>query len=177
MARGDDTRARSRTAPAGKPAKGPTKGGRKPSGKPAPKQASKPSAREKVGPQWLLVLIGALVVLALAAWGYYPVAKQQYITARERDLLAARLAAVEARNASMEDEIARLQTPEGVEDYARSQLGWTKPGENAVIVEGVEGTSTIGIQPRIDPRSIEITETPLTRLLDGIFGVDTSSAQ
>lgn len=135
------------------------------------------ATREAVGPQWLLVLIGALVVLALAAWGYYPVAKQQYITARERDLLAARLAAVEERNRVIQDEIERLQTPEGIEDYARSQLGWTKPGENAVIVEGVEGTATVGIPPRIDPESVEITSTPMTRFLDAIFDVDTSAGR
>lgn len=140
-------------------------------------RARRKAEREKVGPQWLLVLIGAAVILALAGWGYYPVAKQQYITARERDLLAAQLAAVEERNRAMEEEIARLQTPEGIEDYARSQLGWTKPGENAVIVEGVERTESVGVPPRVDPDSIEITSTPFTRLLDGIFGVETSSGK
>ena len=137
-------------------------------------RARRKAEREKVGPQWLLVLIGATVILALTGWGYYPVTKQQYITARERDLLAAQLAAVEERNRAMEEEIARLQTPEGVEDYARSQLGWTKPGENAVIVEGVERTDSVGVPPRVDLESVEITSTPLTRMLDGIFGVETS---
>lgn len=154
----------------GKPAKSTSAGSSRAKGAARGAKATQP--RPSAGPQWLLVLIIGAVLLGLAGWSYYPVARQQYISQRERDRLAAELAAVETRNANIQAEIDRLETPEGVEDYARSQLGWTKPGENAVVVTGIEGdSSSVGIEPRVDPQSVELTETPTSRFLDVIFGV------
>lgn len=136
------------------------------------KKRSGSAGVSRVAPTWLIVTIVACAALAGTAWLFYPVAREQYIASRERDALAAELDAVNARNDRIQAEIDRLETPEGVEDYARSQLGWTKPGENAVVVTGVEGDSSIGIPPRVDSRSIEPTETVVSRLLDTIFAVE-----
>lgn len=65
-----------------------------------------------------------------------------------RDALEARLNAVsgdvaslKAENERLESELGYLQSDEGLERLARDELGWTKPGEGAVIVVGKEAPS------------------------------------
>ena len=65
---------------------------------------------------------------------YYPVARVQYRETRERARLRAELEGVQARNARLGTQVARLKTPEGVEDYARVQLGLVKAGEHVGVV-------------------------------------------
>ena len=69
---------------------------------------------------------------------------------------------------------ARLRTPEGVEDYARSQLGLVKPGEHvAMVIDGDEATeaSAALAAPTIDDdTSFEQPVGPWTAFLDVVFG-------
>jgi cell division protein FtsL len=115
------------------------------------------------------------VLVALFVWAYYPVAAVQYRESRQVAELSAELSTLQARNARLRKQVDRLKTPAGVEDYARSQLGMAKKGENVVVV--VDGkkrsaASTEPVAPRID--SDEITATvggPWTAFLDLVFGV------
>lgn len=114
-------------------------------------------------------------MLAVFAWTYYPVARVQYRETRERARLSAELASLQARNDRLREHVDRLRTPEGVEDYARSQLGMVKKGEKvAVVVDGdeVQEASDALAVPTID--SAEPTATPAgpwTAFLDLVFGV------
>lgn len=117
------------------------------------------------------VIAGILIAFT---WAYYPVAKVQYREARAESELSAELTTLEARNARLKAQVARLQTPEGVEDYARSQLGFVKKGERAIIVEEdarTDSNVTTGV-PTID--SDETTSAPAgpwTAFLDLVFGI------
>lgn len=125
---------------------------------------------------WLLPIfvIGAIAVFIVT---YYPVARVQYRETQERAGLQAEYNALNARNQRLATEVARLKTPEGVEDYARSQLGMVKAGENLVIV--VDGTAkpsaptTADALPELD-NSSETTAPPSgpwTAFLNSVFNV------
>ena len=68
-----------------------------------------------------------------------------------------------------------MKTPEGVEDYARLQLGMVKLGEHqVVVVDGTEATRTLvaGGAPQIDSQeAVKPPIGPWTAFLDAIFGV------
>ena len=123
---------------------------------------------------WLLPLV-VIAVLAVFIATYYPVARVQYRETRERSRLQAELGAIRARNHRIRQEVARLRTPEGVEDYARLQLGLVKQGEHqVVVVDGTESEQSLLAQgaPEID--SQESVKPPVgswTGFLDAVFGV------
>ena len=124
---------------------------------------------------WLLPLV-IVAVLSLFVAGYYPVARVQYRETRERTMLRTQLDAIRARNDRLRDDVARLKTPEGVEDYARLQLGMVKKGEHQVIVvDGTEPTSVaMGKDSERQIDSAEALKPPVgqwTAFLDAVFGV------
>jgi hypothetical protein len=99
----------------------------------------------------------------------------QYRETRQRAMLQAELDATRARNERLRIEVARLRTPEGVEDYARLQLGLVKRGEHqVVVVDGTEPTQTLVAQgaPIIDSQeAVKPPVGPWTAFLDAVFGV------
>jgi cell division protein FtsL len=126
--------------------------------------------------RWWTLPMALGVVVALFAWAYYPVAAVQYRQTRERAQLAAELDSLKARNERLRKQVDRLKTPAGVEDYARSQLGLVKKGENVVVVvDGDEDAeaAAAAAPPVID--SDETTASPAgawTAFLDLVFGVE-----
>ena len=116
-------------------------------------------------------------MLALFVGTYYPVAKVQYRETRERARLEAQLKALEARNERLQASVDRLKTPEGVEDYARLQLGMVKQGEHvAVVIDGDESTQTAltpPTAPRVDSEEAAVPPVgPWTAFLDVVFDVE-----
>lgn len=113
--------------------------------------------------------------MALFVWAYYPVAAVQYRENRARAELASELEALQARNTRLRDEVDRLKTPAGVEDYARSQLGMVKKGENVVVVlDGDEAreASAAAAAPTVDSDETPAsTAGPWTAFLDLVFGL------
>jgi hypothetical protein len=105
------------------------------------------------GYRWWLLPIVVMGVIALFIGAYYPVARVEYRETRERAALRAELGAIQTRNARLRSEVARLKTPEGVEDYARLKLGMVKRDEHVVIVtDGTEPAeaSVANAIPEID---------------------------
>ncbi|HRB01773.1 MAG TPA: septum formation initiator family protein [Ilumatobacteraceae bacterium] len=65
-------------------------------------------------------LVAALFVLPVKAW------------LRQRDDIAVKekeLSALDQANAELSDEVGRLQTPEGIEEAAREEIGYVQRGE------------------------------------------------
>jgi len=119
--------------------------------------------------------VTAVAVLVVFAWTYYPVARVQYRETREKARLSAELTSLKARNDRLRKQVERLKTPEGVEDYARSQLGLVKKGEHVVVVvdgdEAAEASAALAA-PRIDSaRTADQPAGPWTAFLDLVFGV------
>lgn len=139
------------------------------------KKGSKPRRQQADPGRWWTLPAAVVVVLAVFAWTYYPVVRVQYRETREQARLTAELEALQARNDRLRDQVERLKTPEGVEDYARSQLGLVKKGEHRIVVvtEGNAAATEDKSAPRID--SDETTVGPIgpwTAFLDLVFGVE-----
>ncbi len=119
--------------------------------------------------------VTVMAVVAFFVWTYYPVAAVQYRETRERARLAAELKTLQARNDRLRDQVERLKTPAGVEDYARSQLGLVKKGESvAVVVNGTKSAdaSRLAQAPTLDSDETSTSPVgPWTAFLDLVFGV------
>jgi hypothetical protein len=136
---------------------------------------AEPARRDGSGYRWWLLPIVVMGVIALFIGAYYPVARVEYRETRERAALRAELGAIQTRNARLRSEVARLKTPEGVEDYARLKLGMVKSGEHVVIVtDGTEPAeaSVANAIPEIDSQeAVKPPVGPWTAFLDAFFGV------
>jgi cell division protein FtsB len=146
---------------------------------PTPKSPSRPrNAPRPVEPsswRWWLMPLLVIGIAAVFVATYYPVAKVQYRETRERSRLSAELAGVRARNDRLAAQVARLKTPEGVEDYARVQLGLVKAGEHVGVVvddgAAVPATLTVASALRLDSEeAVEPPIGPWTAFLDSVFG-------
>lgn len=113
-------------------------------------------------------------MVVVFVWTYYPVVRVQYRETREQARLASELRTLQARNDRLREQVDLLKTPEGVEDYARSQLGLVKKGERVVVV--VDGATRAGAadrQPCIDSDETTCQPAgPWTGFLDLVFGVE-----
>ena len=155
---------------------------RAPKPSPGKPNAKKPAVKAKtptagISWRWWLLPIVVVATVGVFVGAYYPVAKVQYRETRERDSLRAELDSLQARNGRLRTQVARLKTPEGVEDYARSQLGMVKQGEHVVVV--LDGNKPDPDQPAsaTTPPRLETDEAPVepavpwTAFLDSVFGV------
>lgn len=147
--------------------------------KPSPKAkpASGPAKRQSFVPRWWMLPIVILALLVFFVATYYPVARVQYRETRERVRLEAELQGLKARNARLRAAVDRLKTPEGVEDYARLQLGMVKKGEHvAVVIDGDETTQSALAAPsaaRVDSEEAAAPPVgPWTAFLDVVFAVE-----
>jgi uncharacterized membrane-anchored protein YhcB (DUF1043 family) len=119
-----------------------------------------------------IVIVG---VIGLFIGAYYPVARVEYRETRQKAALQAQLTAIQARNGRLRAQVARLKTPEGVQDYALLRLGMAKKGEHVVIVnDGTEPTQSALAASIPDIDSQEAPKPPAgpwTAFLDAFFGV------
>jgi cell division protein FtsB len=110
-------------------------------------------------------------VLAFSVWSFYPVARVQYREERQKAKLEAEYTALKERNARLSKAVARLRTPEGVEDVARENLGLVKQGEHAVVVVDPNADTTTAAGPVIDSEpEVSAPRGPWTAALDAFFG-------
>ena len=147
-------------------------------GAPAGRGTGRPPRKrpcESSGGRWWLAPLAVTLVVAVFVATYYPVARVQYRETREEARLAAELAVLQSRNARLRKQVAWLRTPEGVEDYARTELGLVKRGEQVGVVRGIEGSEIASAGPGapvID--SDRVPEEPpgqWTAFLDFVFNV------
>ncbi|MDR1712799.1 MAG: septum formation initiator family protein [Coriobacteriales bacterium] len=124
-----------------------------------------------------LSLLGLLACLALAAAMLYPVAREYYLALRENQRLNAEYQAVLERNDRITEEIAALDTPQGIEDRAREQFGWVHSGEEAVNITGLSTKESTTVLPEaVQPGSVESEGDWWTQTLDEFFGVAPAQA-
>jgi len=125
--------------------------------------------------RWWAVPAAVIAIVAVFGFTYYPVARVQYRETREKVRLEAELRALKARNLRLKKQVARLRTPEGVEDQARTQLGLVKRGEHVVVVnDGTRSqTATLAMAvPEIDSDYLADQPVgPWTDFLDVVFRV------
>lgn len=86
-------------------------------------------ARKRV----IIPLALALILIITAAMYYTPL-KIWYREARQERVLREQLIAIQKYNERLKVEIQSLETTEGIQDYARRELGLVQKGEHAVVV-------------------------------------------
>lgn len=109
--------------------------------------------------------------LVFAVAFLYGPAQQLYVDIREKDRLTAEYEAVVQRNEAIGQQVSALQTDAGVEDVARTQLGWVREGEHAVSVSGLDLQKESDFRGNIVSEDIELPDTWYSGVLDPIFGV------
>lgn len=84
--------------------------------------------------------IVALAVVGLTVFMLYPSCQNFYNETRQLQQLQAEYQALSDYNMQMQSQIDYLNTDEGLEEYARSELGWIRQDERMATVEGVESS-------------------------------------
>lgn len=167
------SRRTTRTASSGSKSRGASSSrSRKP---PVRARASVSRAHRPAGP-WVPIAVVALV--AVLAWALYPALRLQYIASRSLASVQQQYASLAKNKDTLRTEVMDLQTPKGVEDTARKDLGYAKKGESVyIVVPAGESSATAGDRSGVTTASAADTPAPslLQQLLDLFFGVDQSS--
>lgn len=77
-----------------------------------------------------VIAIGAMVITAALVAALFVLPVKAWL--RQRDDIAVKekeLSALDQANAELSDEVGRLQTPEGIEEAAREEIGYVQRGE------------------------------------------------
>lgn len=140
--------------------------------KPSRRAGAPKAKKERRKRSWRVPAIVACIVL-LAVIILYPVGRDYYQTMRTQQRLQAQLDAVTERNEAVQAENDALQTEEGVENQARSDLGWVREGESSAVVTNEQGTvdNTSRLPEHLDEKSITAPQTWYYTILDTIFFV------
>ncbi len=142
-------------------------------------QQSKPAVAYRVG--WTLrglgqkwrasttAIVATCVVLciALCVAFVYPSAQQYYTTVRDQAKLEAQYTALTEHNDTLQAQVDSLGTADGMEAQARSEFGWVKSGENAVVVTGLD-TQSDGFSV-VSTDDIQAPDTWYSGVLDVLF--------
>ncbi|MBO4366000.1 MAG: septum formation initiator family protein [Eggerthellaceae bacterium] len=120
------------------------------------------------------VLTSMVACLVLAGAFLYPAVQNYYIAVRSQAQAQAEYEALQDYYEQLQDDVALLSTDEGIKTRAHDKYGWVSPGENSVMVQGVQAESKfdgtdIGIVPS---GSIKTPETWYSGILDPIFGYE-----
>ena len=85
-----------------------------------------------LGKRLLLVLLFLLVIVAISGvWKAYHKQQESALLRKEAEVQLADLA---KRKAQLETDIAKLNTPRGMEDALREQYRLAKSGENLIVI-------------------------------------------
>lgn len=120
---------------------------------------------------WFMGLAAGALCLVFGVATLYGPAQQLYRDIREKDRLSAEYTAVVERNEAIDAQVQALDTDEGIEDMARTQLGWVREGEHAVSVSGLDPKDVTEFRGNIVSEDIPLPDTWYSDILDPIFGV------
>lgn len=133
--------------------------------------ASRTARRD--GPPALFIVAVVVGVVAFAGLFLYSPAKSLYTQVRDEQRAEAEYQAVVERNEAMTDDIEALKTDEGIEDEARSQLGWVSEGEEAVVVKGLDDKKSANandaVHSAVVSSEVKAPATWYSPLLDKMF--------
>lgn len=93
-----------------------------------------------------VALAAAIAALALIALSFARVLVAEYQLDLQKHALQNDVARLRDQNQQLRAEIDYLQTDAAIEKLAREELGWTKPGETAVVVLAEKPTT-----PPVEP--------------------------
>jgi cell division protein FtsL len=101
-----------------------------------------------------LIVVVLAVALGMVAVSFARVLVVEYQLGLEKQALEADILRLSQENEQLRQQIGYLQTDAAIEKLAREELGWTKPGETAVIVLKDTSTPVPTNQPVTEPRAL-----------------------
>jgi hypothetical protein len=119
-----------------------------------------------------------VALVAVLAWSLYPALRLQYIASRSLDSVQQQYASLTKDKESLRSQVTDLQTPKGVEDTARKDLGYAKKGESVyVVVPAGEPSGAAWNASGVTTASTADVTAPslLQQLLDLFFGFQQAS--
>ena len=123
-----------------------------------------------------IVSFGIVVCLLICVVMLYPALRDYYIAARVNQRLLQEYYAVEERNDIIREQIAYLNTDEGIADRARERFGWVPVGEQAVNITGLDVLDSTTVLPAQVPSGSGVApQTWWTDLLDILFAIEPAS--
>lgn len=119
--------------------------------------------------------LAVVMVLAFTVFTLYPPCASYYNETRQLQQLQAEYDELSSYNQETQSRIDYLNTDAGIEDYARSELGWIRSDEQMATVEGVEPSDTTAtsggtIRYPAASSSIKAPDTWYSGILDVVFG-------
>ncbi|MCL2654893.1 MAG: septum formation initiator family protein [Coriobacteriia bacterium] len=145
---------------------------------PAPARKKKAPARKVsfLGRWYIIVPLALIVLAAIIGFWYYPSLQIAYHQARNERVLSAKLEAVKAYNAQLEDEVKSLETTPGVAAYARRELNLVDKGDHVVIVtrdgKPVTSAETSKVTALENLTTVKQPFGAWTDFLDRLFGAE-----
>ncbi|MDR1089405.1 MAG: septum formation initiator family protein [Coriobacteriales bacterium] len=134
------------------------------------KSRQSPRARSAVK---LIISMGMVLCLVIAVFSLYPALRSYYLAWRVNEQLLQELAVVEDRNDQIREQIAYLNTREGIADRARERFGWVPEGEKAVNITGLEVLDSTTVLPAtVAPGSIKAPVSWWSEFCDALFAVE-----
>lgn len=120
------------------------------------------------------ITLGTLAMLLVVALMVYPPLKDYYTAIRDQAKSEAEYAALQDRYEQLQQDVAALDTDQGVQNLAHERYGWVSQGENSVIVQDGDSSadadaSDVGIVPS---GSIKAPDTWYSGVLDPFFGYE-----
>ena len=119
-------------------------------------------------------VLAVTFVLVFAVFMIFPPCQSLYNQTRQLQQLQAEYDELVAYNQQIQGQIDYLNSDEGIEDYARSELGLIRSDEQVATVEGVESSadessaSDVGAVPASG--SVKAPDTWYSGVLDVVFG-------
>ncbi len=107
-----------------------------------------PERLPTVLPRRHLLLLAGLAAVGLLTLSFGRMLIARYELGERTEAARREIAALQAENASLRQELAYWQSDEGVERLAREELGWARPGETGVVVVGADSPKAWAPAPR-----------------------------
>jgi cell division protein FtsL len=112
-----------------------------------------------------LAFLAGVVFLGYFLFSIGGLALQSYQLSQREATVQSDIAKLKSDNGKLATTVARLQTPTAIEDLARQQLGYAKPGETAVAVNFGPGGP-----PRDTPTPTPTPQPNWQKWLDALTG-------
>jgi cell division protein FtsB len=118
--------------------------------------------------RWILGMVAVLIAIALGAAVFVLPVRAWMNQRDDLDRYENQLAVLDDANAQLSAEVERLQTPEGVTEAARQELGYVAPGERRLVLTEIPpapgllpGGWTYGLVSAIvAARATDVTQAP-----------------
>jgi len=93
-----------------------------------------------------IFVVAAVPICILVGLSFARVLVAEYRLHLQKQQLVQDVRSLQEQNRQLQDRVDYLQTDAAIEELAREELGWTKPGDTSVVVVRAQPTASPAIQ-------------------------------